>query len=296
MDWTEVAALGSIGAACAALTAALIAWRVGRDQVRSAIQANGVNLAIQLRAHVNTAEFRAARHKAAGDLLAGTYSSYVVYVLDELETLGLLVRRGVLDAEIIWTMVSALVANYVAAARPFIRADRERNPTLWANLLDLEGRMISVERRQQGPAQRVRLDRGAAGRRERRAPQRRAPGRREHARVEHAGGGAVDGGQRLPELARPGRRVARGQQAPAPEARHHQPRGAEDPAVRIGEHRPRGRHAEPLQGDQRAPLRVHRARPLRQSARGEAAHHQPPPVACGRDQLDGVHDTVQPPA
>jgi len=150
MDWTEVAALGSIGAACAALTAALIAWRVGRDQVRSAIQANGVNLAIQLRAHVNTAEFRAARHKAAGDLLAGTYSSYVVYVLDELETLGLLVRRGVLDAEIIWTMVSALVANYVAAARPFIRADRERNPTLWANLLDLEGRMISVERRQGG--------------------------------------------------------------------------------------------------------------------------------------------------
>jgi len=150
MDWTEIAALGSIGAAGAALTAALIAWRVGRDQVRSAVVANGVNLAIQLRAHVNSAEFRYARHNAAGALLAGRYSSDVVYVLDELETIGLLVRRRVVDAEIVWTMVSALVVNYVAAARSFIDADRRRNPTLWANLLDLETRMLEVERKQGG--------------------------------------------------------------------------------------------------------------------------------------------------
>jgi hypothetical protein len=150
MDWSEIAALGTVGAAGAALTAAVIAWRVGRDQVRSAVAANGVNLAIQLRAHVNSAEFRAARHNAAGALLAGRYSSDVVYVLDELETIGLLVRRRVVDAEIVWTMVSALVVNYVAAARPLIDADRRRNPTLWANLLDLEARMLEVERKQGG--------------------------------------------------------------------------------------------------------------------------------------------------
>jgi hypothetical protein len=150
MDWSEIAALGTVGAAGAALTAAVIAWRVGRDQVRSAVAANGVNLAIQLRAHVNSAEFRAARHNAAGALLAGRYSSDVVYVLDELETIGLLVRQHVVDAEIMWTMISALVVNYVAAARQFIDADRRRNPTLWANLLDLEERMLEVERKQGG--------------------------------------------------------------------------------------------------------------------------------------------------
>jgi hypothetical protein len=150
MDWTELAALGSVGAAVAALSAAFIAWRVGRDQARSVAMTNGVNLAVQLRAHVNGGEFRMARHKAAKALLAGQYSSDVVYVLDELETFGLLVRRGVLDPEIVWTMFSALAINYAEAARPFIGEDRRRNPTLWANLLYLEEQMVMVERREGG--------------------------------------------------------------------------------------------------------------------------------------------------
>jgi hypothetical protein len=99
---------------------------------------------------VNSAEFRGARFRAAGDLVAGEYSSHVVYVLDELETVGLLINKGVLDAEIIWTMLSALVINYIAAARPFVEADRRRNPTLWVNLLALEAHMIEVERSQGG--------------------------------------------------------------------------------------------------------------------------------------------------
>src|SRR5919199_3192151 len=150
MDWAELTAAATAGAAIAALTAALVTWRVGNNQIRSANVANGVNLAIQIRAHVNSAEFRAARYRAAGALLAGEYTSHVVYVLDELETVGLLIRKGVLDPEIIWTMISALVINYVAAARPFIEADRQRNPTLWTNLLALDSRMIEVERREGG--------------------------------------------------------------------------------------------------------------------------------------------------
>jgi hypothetical protein len=118
--------------------------------VRSAVTANGVNLAIQIRAHVNSTEFRAARYRAAGALLSGTYFSHVVYLLDELESVGLLINKGVLDREIVWTMLSALALNYVAAARPFIEADRRRNPTLWRNALSLTDQMIEVERRHGG--------------------------------------------------------------------------------------------------------------------------------------------------
>src|SRR5207249_1044797 len=120
MDWSALTAGATATAAAAALTAAMVTWRVGNRQVRSADIANGVNLAIQIRAHVNSAEFRAARYRAATALLAGEYTSYVVYVLDELETVGLLINKRALDQEIIWTMLSALVINYVAAARPFV--------------------------------------------------------------------------------------------------------------------------------------------------------------------------------
>ena len=150
MDWAAVTAGATAGAAIAALTAALVTWRVGNNQVRSATIANGVNLAIQIRAHVNSAEFRGARFRAAGALLAAEYTSHVVYVLDELETVGLLINKGVLDQEIVWTMLSALVINYVAAARPFIEVDRRRNPTLWTNLLSLDAQMIEIERSQGG--------------------------------------------------------------------------------------------------------------------------------------------------
>jgi len=129
-------------------------WLEGLSRPGAAVWAmwiaNGVNLAIQIRAHVNSAEFRAARYRAAGALLAGQYTSHVVYVLDEMETVGLLIEKGALDREIIWTMLSALVINYVAAARIFIEADRQRNPTMWANLLSLEHHMLEVERSQGG--------------------------------------------------------------------------------------------------------------------------------------------------
>lgn len=150
LDWTVVTALGTSGAAMAALIAALITWRIGIKQVQTNSEANGVNLAIQIRAHVNSPEFRGARYKASKALLGGSYTSDVVYVLDELETIGLLLKRKVLDAEIIWTMASSLVVNYAAAARQFIAQDRERNPTLWTNLLFLDERMIEVERSQGG--------------------------------------------------------------------------------------------------------------------------------------------------
>ena len=150
MDWSALTAGATAAAAVAALTAALVTWRVGTHQVRAATAANGVNLAIQLRAHVNSLEFRTARYRAAGALLAEEYTSDVVYVLDELETIGLLINKGVLDQEIIWTMLSALAINYVAAARQSIAADRQRNPTLWTNLLSLEARMLAVERQEGG--------------------------------------------------------------------------------------------------------------------------------------------------
>jgi hypothetical protein len=146
MDWSALSALGTAAAAIAALTAAVVTRRVGNDQVRSAIAANGVNLAIQIRVHVNSTEFRAARYRAASALLAGVYSSHVVYLLDELENIGLLINKGVLDQEIIWTMLSALVLNYTAAAHQYIEADRRRNPTLWSNVLSLNDQMIEVER------------------------------------------------------------------------------------------------------------------------------------------------------
>lgn len=149
-DWSALTAGATAGAAVAALTAAIVTWRVGNQQVRSANVANGVNLAIQIRAHVNSAEFRAARYRAATALLAGDYTSHVVYVLDELETVGLLIEKRVLDREVIWTMLSALVINYAAAARRFIDADRQRNPTMWTNLLSLDRHMIEVERAQGG--------------------------------------------------------------------------------------------------------------------------------------------------
>jgi hypothetical protein len=149
-DWTELTAVATAGAALAAFTTAVVSWRVGIRQVQASIVANGVNLATQIRAHVHSSDFRSARHRAAAALLEGRFSLDVVYVLDELETVGLLVRRNVLDRQIVWTMLSSLVVNYVAAAQAHIDEDRRKNPTLWSNLLYLYDQMLEVERAEGG--------------------------------------------------------------------------------------------------------------------------------------------------
>ena len=56
IDWPALTAAATAGAAIAALTAAsAVTWRVENQQVRAASVANGVNLATQIRAHVNSA-------------------------------------------------------------------------------------------------------------------------------------------------------------------------------------------------------------------------------------------------
>ncbi len=79
---------------------------------------------------------RAQRTKAARNLLRGE-SLEAEPILDFFETVGLLLRRGALDTEMVAHTFSYWIENYHAALKSHISVRQERDPLVWQDLNDL---------------------------------------------------------------------------------------------------------------------------------------------------------------
>ncbi len=148
--WTTVAALATLGAAVAAALAA----KSAAAQVRLTRFSLGVDMVQRLDARFDSPEFLEARRSAAlalENLKDNDYAenraieANVEPVLDFFETIGLLVRREVLDKEIVHSYFFYWYYGYWLNAKPLIDRQRKKFPARYGDFLDLHGELLKFE-------------------------------------------------------------------------------------------------------------------------------------------------------
>jgi hypothetical protein len=139
-DWLAIVA------AITALVAVVVAWR----QLRLFQFAHGVDLLFDLeRRFFETPKMQIARRVAAESLKQKASSPEVEPVLDFFETLGILVRRHAIDAELAWSSFSHWVLRYSEVARGSIEARRrvEADATYYEEFDWLVRRFAKIDKR-----------------------------------------------------------------------------------------------------------------------------------------------------
>jgi hypothetical protein len=132
-----MAALGAIAAAVAA------AWQA--YLLRFSLKVQSL-FAVEKR--FNEPEYRKSRHFAARQLLLNRPESDVDDVLDFLDMLGLLVRRGAIDEEMVYHTFFYWVDGYWRAAADVIQRERQKNDRVWEDLPRLYQRLLEIENRE----------------------------------------------------------------------------------------------------------------------------------------------------
>lgn len=103
----------------------------------------GVDLVLRLDDRFNSAQFRQLRRNAASSLLKKS-SAPPDEVLDFFETIGMLVRRGVLDEEVVWHTFFYWVNGYWYAAHDYIKS--KNDPTFYEDMRYLHERLVALEK------------------------------------------------------------------------------------------------------------------------------------------------------
>jgi hypothetical protein len=131
-----VAAVGAVAAAGAA------AWQA--YLLRFSIQVQSL---LALEERFNGPEYQRHRHLAARQLLANQPGPDVEDVIGFFDTLGLLVRRRALDAEMVWHIFFYWLHGYWHATRAYIEQERADNEMVWADVPMLYRHLLSIESR-----------------------------------------------------------------------------------------------------------------------------------------------------
>lgn len=154
-DWIATASV--IVAVASLIVAAIAAWAVERQAylLRFSIQVQSL-LTVDQR--FNDRDQREKRHHAARQLFADRPDAEVEDVLDFLDTLGTLVRRGALDAEMVWATFFYWIYGYWDAAGAVIGRERSKNRRVWEDLADLYARVLAIENRKGRQKQEERAD------------------------------------------------------------------------------------------------------------------------------------------
>jgi hypothetical protein len=138
MNFDTVAALS---AAVAALVAAFQLW-----QFRFA---HGVDLIFNLEDRFDAPDLVNARKLAAKALQNHSSTEEIDTILDYFETLGILVRRHVVDDELAWNSFSHWVLRYAVLTKDHIEARRktESDDTYWKDFEFLVKRLTKIEKK-----------------------------------------------------------------------------------------------------------------------------------------------------
>ncbi len=113
-------------------------------QARQSRLALGVDLVLRLEEQFNSPEFHAARRTAAASLRREP-DDHLDTVIDFFETVGLLTRKRVLNAEVIWHELSYWIFGYWFYAQEYVMARRSHDPVRWTEFEWLYERMLGLE-------------------------------------------------------------------------------------------------------------------------------------------------------
>ncbi len=140
IDYNAVTALAAIVAALAAV------WAIWSESRRSHF-VHSVELILRLDDRFGSEEMRKARQAASKSLLNKTNTD-ADDVLDFFEMIGLLTRRGALDEKMVWHTFFYWIHRYYHAANEYITKERQKDPTVWKDLVHLHKRVIAIEKRE----------------------------------------------------------------------------------------------------------------------------------------------------
>jgi hypothetical protein len=137
LDWT------AIGTIVAILALLISTWRQIAESKRYRI-AQSVELLLKLEDRFDNDEFRKIRKRAAKKLLKGDLYS-AGKILDFFETIGLLLERGVLDKDMVWSSFDYWIRAYTQAADAHIKRVQNQDPTTWTYVCSLRKSMDEVQ-------------------------------------------------------------------------------------------------------------------------------------------------------
>lgn len=141
IDYSAIAAFTGIVALIVTILLRLFESRRSRFSL-------GIELILKLDERFNSKELRDARRKAAKSLLNKDNTYAADDVLDFFEMIGILVRRGALDEKMVWHIFFAWLHQYCHSAKEHIEAERQKDSTVWEDLVRLHDRLVKIEMRE----------------------------------------------------------------------------------------------------------------------------------------------------
>ncbi|HKT31617.1 MAG TPA: hypothetical protein VJS89_03875 [Gammaproteobacteria bacterium] len=145
-EWSAIAAIAATLAAIIAAIAILISiWRQIAESRRYRLS-QSIELLLKLEDRFDSASFRNLRKIAARSAIEGNFAG-LEPILDYFETVGLLLERGVLDEEMIWSTFSNWILNYAQIGTQYIAEVQAEDSTLWTYMMRLRDRMDEVQER-----------------------------------------------------------------------------------------------------------------------------------------------------
>jgi len=147
VDYTAIAAWAAVVAALAAIVAI---WTEGKRARFS----QGLELLLRLDEEFDSEEFKKKRRAVAKLLLKeeenfekGKRLEEVEDILNHFQIIGFLLRKGVLDKELVWVHFFFWLNHYYLFLKPHIASVREWEPTAWEDVDWLHRRLAVLERK-----------------------------------------------------------------------------------------------------------------------------------------------------
>jgi len=135
--WVAVGALGT--------SAAVL---LGVRQIRLSRLTTSADLLLRLEDRFDNEDFRETRFEAAKALKNITESNqgHIEDVLDFFETIGILVRKKVLNKELVWCSFFYWLHGYFIAGQELIKKQRKRFPSRYNELVTLHRKLLKIEK------------------------------------------------------------------------------------------------------------------------------------------------------
>lgn len=138
--WTAVSAVSALIGVIVSVSTLVFSARQNKFAL-------GVTILSKISDAFDTSQIREARSRAVSRLKAGDGNddSDVNSVLDFFEHVGLLLRRGAIDAEMVWHSFHYWIYHYYHLTRAYRAAERERHPSVWCDLDELYEIVMAYE-------------------------------------------------------------------------------------------------------------------------------------------------------
>jgi hypothetical protein len=148
-----ITAYSTLGLAILSMVSVWIAYCAIKKQNEQVKKSNenfklslGIDIIAKLDANFNSTDFRKMRLDAAQSLLNGIKIENAEDVFDFFETLGLLVRLGALNDEVVHNFFFHWINLYWVAGKDYISSKQQDTKAVWQDFESLYQKIIEVEK------------------------------------------------------------------------------------------------------------------------------------------------------